>query len=45
VESPNPKTKKHGKINIISNPKLVEKEFGFMNIFKGNLKVEQKIIG
>jgi hypothetical protein len=33
VECPNPKIGKHGKINIILNPKLTEKEFGFMNLF------------
>jgi hypothetical protein len=33
VECPNPRTGKHGKINIILNPKLAEKEFGFMNLF------------
>jgi hypothetical protein len=33
VECPNPKTRKHGKINIILNPKPTEKEFGFMNLF------------
>ncbi len=33
VECPNPRTGKHGKINIILNPKPAEKEFGFMNLF------------
>jgi hypothetical protein len=33
VDCPNPKTRKHGKINIILNLELVEKESGFMNLF------------
>jgi hypothetical protein len=41
VECPNPRIGKHGKINIILNPKPTEKEFGFMNLFIR--KVEQRI--
>jgi len=33
VECRNPRIGKHGKINIILNPKPTEKEFGFMNLF------------
>jgi hypothetical protein len=33
MECPNPIIGKHGKINIILNPKLAKNEFGFMNLF------------